>query len=105
MKQALFSIEERERRLGIIEQGVTEQFWKVLKDSMTVYCAVRSREQLELSAEGKDREAGRIAIEVLGLERFMADPGIIIAHNQELFGSLKERIKKMLEQKKEASNV
>lgn len=106
MSQPLFSIEERERRLRIIERGVQEEFWKVVRDSMSAYCAVRTREQLELTQEGHQDEALRVALEVKAVERIMADPGIIIQHNRPLFeGSLKDKIKKILEKKKEPSNV
>jgi hypothetical protein len=106
MSQPLFTLEERERRLRIIERGVTEEFWKVLKDSMAAYCAVRSRESLELTQEGHEKEALRVALEVKAVERIMAEPAIIIQHNKPLFeGSLKEKIKQALSKKKEASNV
>lgn len=101
MKQALFTIEERERRLRIVERGVHEEFWKVIKDSMDAYCAVRTREQLELTQEGHQEEALRVALEIKAMERIMADPGIIIQHNKPLFeGSLRDKIKQALSMKK-----
>ena len=85
MKQELFHPAERQRRYQIIRTGMTTEFWEVLKDSIMAYCAITAREQIALSESGKAKEAERLAIHITALERFIAEPEIIVRENEPLF--------------------
>ncbi len=81
----LLSLEERERRLRVIEEGVKTEFWKVLRQSIEFYNFERMNEAVELHGDGKVDEAGRVALEVKALKRFMEEPDYIIRANKTLF--------------------
>lgn len=84
-RNQLFPPEERERRLRIIEAGVQDMFWKTLKDSMDTYCSVKDQEISELAADGREKEAKLLALEVRAIRRIMEEPSIIIKENKPLF--------------------
>ena len=81
----LLSLEERERRLRIVEEGIKTEFWNVLRQSIDFYNFEKMKESVELHAEGKADEASRIAIEVKALNRFVEEPDYIIRANKNLF--------------------
>ena len=81
----LYAPEERERRLRIIESGITTEFWKVVRDSLTSYSYVKSQEVLSLHRENKTQEAHDLALELVAIKRIMDEPGTIIRSNKPLF--------------------
>ena len=81
----LLSLEERERRLRVVEDGIKTEFWKVLRQSIDFYTFEKMKESVELHGEGKADAAARIALEVKALTRFMEEPDYIIRANKNLF--------------------
>ena len=81
----LLSLEERERRLRVIEEGVKTEFWKILRQSIEFYNFEKMNESVELHGSGKSDEAARLALEVKALKRFLEEPDYIIRANKSLF--------------------
>ncbi len=81
----LLPLEERERRLRVIETGVKTEFWRVLCQSIDFYNFEKMKESIDLQAEGEAEKSKLVAMEVKALNRFKEEPAYIIKANKSLF--------------------
>ena len=74
----LYSPEERERRLKIIQDLVKTESWKIIKESIEFWCYSKLNEIPELYASGKKMEAEDLARQIWAVKRVFSEPQIII---------------------------
>lgn len=85
MKPSTLQPEERERRLRVIEAGVHEEFWRILRDSLLHWNAVKMQEVIELHMDGKHEEAEKLAILIQARQQIVEEPTLIIRSNKPIF--------------------
>lgn len=74
----LYPPEERVRRIKILQEEIKKESWQIILDSMEAWCYAKSREVVELHADGKHDEAKELAIKIWAIRRVFQEPDIIV---------------------------
>lgn len=74
----LYSEQERERRLRIIQDWVKTESWKIIKESVEFWCYAKLQELPDLYASGKKQEAEDLSRQIWAVKKVFSEPQIII---------------------------
>lgn len=81
----LASLEERERKLRIVEQRLKSEFWKIISESSAYVNAISCQDVVEMHFDGKHEEAKRLAFQIKAKQQILTEPMSIVRTNKPIF--------------------
>ena len=112
MRDNLLPLEERERRLRVIEDLVKTEGWRVTAQSLEYSNYVAMQEVIDLHWAGKNEEAKVLALRVKAKQEVLKEPQTIIRHTKPLFDewdwkskSWVRKIKKIFSREERSRNI
>ncbi len=81
----LLPLEEREKRLRIVERDVKGEFWKILRESIEYRNFAEMQEVIELHDQNKKEEAHNLALKIKARQEIASEPNTIIRETKPIF--------------------